>query len=62
MVAKGGPRIQPDIPEGSASIQVTQDSLTVARFPMAGLAGAVTSILGIPVSDRTEPPGTFPSR
>jgi uncharacterized protein (TIGR03435 family) len=59
VVAKGGLKIQPDISQGSPSIQVAQDSLTVARFPMPGLAGAVASILGIPVSDATELPGAF---
>lgn len=59
VVAKGGLKIQPDTSEGSPSIQVTQDSLTVARFPMVGLAGAVASILGIAVSDATELQGAF---
>jgi uncharacterized protein (TIGR03435 family) len=59
VVAKGGLKIPPDTSQGSPSIEVTRDSLTVARFPMVGLAGAVASILGIPVSDATELPGAF---
>lgn len=59
VVAKGGLKIQPDTSEGSPTIRVTQDSVIVARFPMEGLAGAVSNILGIPVSDATELPGAF---
>jgi uncharacterized protein (TIGR03435 family) len=59
VVAKGGLKIQPDLSEGSPATNVTRDSMTVARFPMVGLAGAVSSILGIPVSDATELPGAF---
>ena len=59
VVAKGGLKIQPDTSEGSPAIQVTQDSMTVARFPMGGLAGAVASVLDVPVSDATELPGAF---
>jgi uncharacterized protein (TIGR03435 family) len=59
VVAKGGLKIQPDTSEGSPAIQVTRGSMTVARFPMVGLAGALSNILGIPVSDGTELDGTF---
>jgi uncharacterized protein (TIGR03435 family) len=59
VVAKGGLKIQPDTSEGRPAIQVTRNSMTVARFPMVGLAGAVSTILGIPVSDATETPGAF---
>jgi len=59
VVARGGLKIQPDTSQGSPSIQVSQNSMTVARFPMGGLAGAIAAILGAPVSDATELPGAF---
>lgn len=62
VVAKGGLKIQPDTSEGSPSIRVNRGSMTVARFPTAGLAGALSTILGIPVSDATGLPGTFAFR
>jgi uncharacterized protein (TIGR03435 family) len=59
LLAKGGLKIQPDTSEGKPAIQVTQDSMIVSRFPMPALAAAVASVLGIPVSDATDLPGSF---
>jgi len=59
VVSKGGLKIPPDGSEGSPSIQVKRGSMTVARFPMVGLAGALSNILGIPVSDATGLSGAF---
>jgi len=58
-VSKGGLKIHPDTSEGSPSIQVNRGSMTVARFPMVGLAGALSNILGITVSDATGLSGAF---
>jgi uncharacterized protein (TIGR03435 family) len=59
VVAKTGLKIQPDASEGSPSIQVNYGTMTVARFPMVGLAGALSNILATPVSDETNMPGRF---
>jgi len=59
VVSKGGLKIQPDTSEGSPAIQVNRGSMTVARFPMVGLAGALSNILGITVTDATGLSGAF---
>jgi uncharacterized protein (TIGR03435 family) len=58
-VAKTGLKIQPDPSEGAPSIHVMRAGMTVSRFPMGGLAGALSNILQIPVSDATGLEGRF---
>jgi uncharacterized protein (TIGR03435 family) len=53
VVAKGGLKIKPDRSEGKAAIQVTWSRMTVARYPMGGLAQTMSHMLGVPVSDET---------
>jgi uncharacterized protein (TIGR03435 family) len=58
-VSKRGLKITPDTSEGRPAIKVNRNSMTVTRFPMVGLAGALSNILAIPVSDTTGLPGWF---
>jgi len=58
-VAQNGLLMRPDTSEGAPSIQVLRGRMAVTRFPMGGLAQALSNIMRMPVSDDTGVEGSF---
>jgi len=59
VLTKGGLKIQEDPSEGSPAASVNTGRMTITRFPMGGIAHALSSILELPVEDRTGLSGQY---